>query len=108
MFLVTHHLPLGLPFALPVLNLFQRLPVEDKAGAITYVAVTSETWQRRERWLFGCLAVGFATVWLHLFFSSEKKGEKSHFGGMCFCPRCLFLSNSKEHDTGFCWVFVVV
>jgi hypothetical protein len=31
----------GLPFALPVLNLFQRLPVEDKAGAITYVAVTS-------------------------------------------------------------------
>lgn len=32
----------GLPFALPVLNLFQRLPVEDKAGAITYVAVTSD------------------------------------------------------------------
>ena len=31
----------GLPFALPVLNLFQRLPVEEKAGAITYVAVTS-------------------------------------------------------------------
>ena len=31
----------GLPFALPVLNLFQRLPVEDKAGAMTYVAVTS-------------------------------------------------------------------
>eukprot|EP00438_Fugacium_kawagutii_P032893 Skav234335 [mRNA] locus=scaffold306:295143:297312:+ [translate_table: standard] len=28
----------GLPFATPVLNLFQRLPVEDKAGAITYVA----------------------------------------------------------------------
>eukprot|EP00913_Durusdinium_trenchii_P026312 g24690.t1 len=32
----------GLPFAIPVMNLFQRLPVEDKAGAITYVAVTSD------------------------------------------------------------------
>jgi len=32
----------GLPFATPVLKLFQRLPVEDKAGAITYVAVTSD------------------------------------------------------------------
>jgi len=31
----------GLPFATPVLKLFQRLPVEEKAGAITYVAVTS-------------------------------------------------------------------
>lgn len=32
----------GLPFATPVLNLFQRLPVEEKAGGITYVAVTSD------------------------------------------------------------------
>jgi len=32
----------GLPFATPVLKLFQRLPVEEKAGAITYVAVTSD------------------------------------------------------------------
>merc|ERR550537_1735053 len=32
----------GLPFATPVMNLFQRLPTEEKAGAITYVAVTSD------------------------------------------------------------------
>ncbi|OLP86456.1 ATP synthase subunit gamma, mitochondrial [Symbiodinium microadriaticum] len=32
----------SLPFAKPVLNLFQRLPVEEKAGGVTYVAVTSD------------------------------------------------------------------
>jgi len=32
----------GLPFATPVMNLFQRLPVEEKAGAVTYVAITSD------------------------------------------------------------------
>merc|ERR1740138_453715 len=32
----------GLPFASPVMNLFQRLPVEDKAGGVTYVAITSD------------------------------------------------------------------
>jgi len=32
----------GLPFATPVLNLFQRLPTEEKAGAVTYVAITSD------------------------------------------------------------------
>ena len=42
----------GLPFATPVLKLFQRLPVEDKAGAITYVAVTSVAW-RRKQWSSG-------------------------------------------------------
>lgn len=38
----------GLPFATPVLKLFQRLPVEEKAGAITYVAVTSVAWWRKQ------------------------------------------------------------
>lgn len=42
----------GLPFATPVLKLFQRLPVEEKAGAITYVAVTSVAW-RRKQWSSG-------------------------------------------------------
>lgn len=32
----------GLPFANPVLNLFQRLPAEDKPGAVTYVPITSD------------------------------------------------------------------
>eukprot|EP00930_Biecheleria_cincta_P064170 TRINITY_DN4971_c0_g1_i7.p1 TRINITY_DN4971_c0_g1~~TRINITY_DN4971_c0_g1_i7.p1 ORF type:complete len:354 (+),score=74.59 TRINITY_DN4971_c0_g1_i7:10-1071(+) len=32
----------GLPFATPVMNLFQRLPTEEKSGPITYVAVTSD------------------------------------------------------------------
>eukprot|EP00933_Yihiella_yeosuensis_P043283 TRINITY_DN38027_c0_g1_i1.p1 TRINITY_DN38027_c0_g1~~TRINITY_DN38027_c0_g1_i1.p1 ORF type:complete len:318 (-),score=82.94 TRINITY_DN38027_c0_g1_i1:178-1131(-) len=32
----------GAPFALPVLNLFQRLPVEEKAGPVTYVPITSD------------------------------------------------------------------
>eukprot|EP00440_Ansanella_granifera_P050734 gb/GFBE01054985.1/.p1 GENE.gb/GFBE01054985.1/~~gb/GFBE01054985.1/.p1 ORF type:complete len:243 (+),score=73.94 gb/GFBE01054985.1/:1-729(+) len=32
----------GLPFAQPVMQLFQRLPAEEKAGAITYVAITSD------------------------------------------------------------------
>jgi len=32
----------GLPFATPVMNLFQRLPVEEKAGPVTYVAITSD------------------------------------------------------------------
>merc|ERR1712232_98767 len=32
----------GLPFCTPILNLFERLPKEDKAGKITYVAITSD------------------------------------------------------------------
>lgn len=32
----------GLPFAAPVLKLFQRLPVEEKAGPITFVPITSD------------------------------------------------------------------
>jgi len=32
----------GLPFAAPVMNLFQRLPTEEKAGPITYLAITSD------------------------------------------------------------------
>merc|ERR1711957_335114 len=32
----------GLPFSQPVLNLLQRLPCEEKAGNITYVAITSD------------------------------------------------------------------
>jgi len=32
----------GLPFASPVMNLFQRLPIEEKSGAITHVAITSD------------------------------------------------------------------
>ena len=48
----------GLPFATPVLKLFQRLPVEEKAGAITYVAVTSVAW-RRKQWSSGqCRRIG--------------------------------------------------
>ncbi len=43
----------GLPFATPVLKLFQRLPVEDKAGAITYVAVTSVAWRTEQQWSSG-------------------------------------------------------
>lgn len=32
----------GLPFCTPTLNLFERLPKEEKAGAITFVAITSD------------------------------------------------------------------
>jgi F-type H+-transporting ATPase subunit gamma len=32
----------GMPFATPVMNLFQRLPIEEKAGRITHVAITSD------------------------------------------------------------------
>jgi F-type H+-transporting ATPase subunit gamma len=33
---------MGLPFTKPIQNLFERLPKEDKAGNITYVAITSD------------------------------------------------------------------
>jgi F-type H+-transporting ATPase subunit gamma len=38
----TRKLETGLPFCRPVLNLFERLPREEKPGPITFVAVTSD------------------------------------------------------------------
>eukprot|EP00933_Yihiella_yeosuensis_P044939 TRINITY_DN40236_c0_g1_i1.p1 TRINITY_DN40236_c0_g1~~TRINITY_DN40236_c0_g1_i1.p1 ORF type:complete len:320 (+),score=81.59 TRINITY_DN40236_c0_g1_i1:87-1046(+) len=38
----SRNMETGLPFTQPVLNLFQRLPIEDKPGTITYVPITSD------------------------------------------------------------------
>ncbi|CAK9015294.1 ATP synthase subunit gamma [Durusdinium trenchii] len=66
----------GLPFAIPVMNLFQRLPVEDKAGAITYVAVTSAP-GRQDKGLCGGVNTAVAKQVRQGITAEEAKGNVS-------------------------------